>query len=112
MTPLSQNTLNLLGLAGFIALFLLCAIFLRIVRTHQPDVWRKLGSPTLFKNQNTRTSFQGMRYFLGRGYRTVPDRRFVLFCDLLLVIEVIILASFAYFVAANVIFFVQLASRH
>jgi len=105
----SQNTLNLLGFAAFIILFVLCAAFLRIVRKHHPDVWRGLGSPSMFKNQDARTSIRGMRYFLSRGYRSVPDRRFVFFCDFLLVIEVIILASFVYFVVSTVIFFLQLA---
>jgi hypothetical protein len=108
----SQSTLNLVGAAAFIALFALCAVFLRIARTQHPDVWRALGSPSMFRNQDFRTSIRGMRYFLRRGYRSVPDRRFVIFCDLLLIIEVVILASFLYFVASTMIFFIQLALRH
>jgi hypothetical protein len=108
----SQSTLNLVGAAAFIALFALCAVFLRIARTQHPDVWRALGSPSMFRNQDFRTSIRGMRYFLSRGYRSVPDRRFVIFCDLLLIIEVVILASFLYFVASTIIFFVQLALRY
>ena len=108
----SQNTLNLLGFAAFIAMFVLCAVFLRIARIQHPDVWRALGSPSMFKNQDFRTSIRGMRYFFGRGYRSVPDRRFVIFCDLLLLIEVLVLASFLYFVVSTIIFFVQPALRH
>jgi hypothetical protein len=107
----SQNTLNLLGFAAFVSLFVLCWAFLRVVRKHHPDVWRELGSPSMFKNQGARTSIRGMRYFLSRGYRSVPDRRFVLFCDFLLVIEVAILVSFLYFVVTSIIFFVRLPLR-
>jgi len=109
---MSQNTLNLLGVVALIVLFVMCAVSLRIVRTQHPDVWRELGSPSMFKNQDTRTSMRGMLYFVSRGYRSVPDRRFVMLCDFLLVIQVLVLASFVYFVASTVVFYVQLALRH
>jgi hypothetical protein len=107
----NPSTLNLLGVGAFVVLFVLCAVFLRIVRQHHPDVWRELGCPTIFKNQDTRTSIRAMRYFLNRGYRSVSDRRFVLFCDVFLVIEVVILASVVYFVVSNIVFFAQLVLR-
>ena len=65
----------------------------------------------MFKDQDARMSIRGMRYFLTRGYRSVPDRRFVMFCDFFLVIQVLVLASFAYFVISTVLFYVQLALR-
>jgi len=93
-------------------MFVVCAVFLRIVRTRQPDVWRALGSPTMFGNQDFHTSIRGMRYFLCRGYRNVTDRRFVMFCDFFLVIQVLVLLSFAYFVISTVIFYTQIALHH
>ena len=108
---MSQSTLNLLSVFAFVVMFVVCAVFLRIVRTRYPDVWRGLGSPSMFKDQDARMSIRGMRYFLTRGYRSVPDRRFVMFCDFFLVIQVLVLASFAYFVISTVLFYVQLALR-
>jgi len=67
----SPSTLNLLGLGAFVVLFVLCAVFLRVVRQHHPDVWRELGSPSMFKTQDARTSIRGMRYFRSRSHRAV-----------------------------------------
>ena len=61
---------------------------LRSLRRDHPDIYRELGSPGWFKN-NTPETAKLSRYLLrSSAPRHVPDRRFVLLCNLALALQV------------------------
>lgn len=88
---------------GVVAIFFVVdAVFLRVVRRDHREVWDELGSPDML-HSNARKIYG---YFLRRRYRDLPDRRFVCFCDLILVTQLVAFGFLAYFFALVVIFFV------
>jgi len=61
---------------------------LRSLRRDHPDIYRGLGSPGWFQNNTPQTANSISRYLFSRRYRRVPDRRFVLLCDLALALRI------------------------
>ncbi len=62
---------------------------LRSLRRDHPDIYEELGAPNWFSNNTPETARLFSRYLFSQRYRAVPDRRFVLLCDLALVLHVL-----------------------
>ena len=91
------NTTMLIALAIFVGVD---ALFLRITRRSHPDVWEELGSPGMLHSDPNKI----YRYFLHRRYRDIPDRRFVLFCDFILLTQIVAFALLMWFAASLLTF--------
>ncbi len=61
---------------------------LQSLRRDHPEIYRELGSPGWFKNNTPETANLISRYLFARHYRQVPDRHFVLLCDLALGLQI------------------------
>ena len=75
-------------LVGCLLSIPVAAGLLRSLRRDHPDIYRELGSPGWFKNNTPETANSISRYLFSRQYRHVPDRRFVLLCDLALGLQI------------------------
>src|SRR4051794_40536828 len=80
-------------------LMLISGGFIRFVRRAHPDIWRnEMGSVTMFSNNTAATSLQTLRYILSLRWRSVPDRKFVLFCQFFFLVDILSLGWFGYLV--------------
>ena len=54
---------------------------LRILKQDHPDVWTKLGSPTLFLNNSIRNGYLLNKYLRKREYLSLEDERLTRLCN-------------------------------
>jgi hypothetical protein len=97
-----MDALNIIMLVAFAMFVGVDAVFLRIARRSHPEVWAELGSPDMLHSDPKKI----YRYFLRRRYRDIPDRRFVLFCDFILLTQIIAFALLAWFAVSLLTFWV------
>jgi hypothetical protein len=97
-----MDALNVVMLIAFVICVGVDAIFLRTVRRGHPEVWEELGSPNMLHGDAKKV----YRYFFGRRYRDIPDRRFVLFCDFILLTQILVFALLAWFTVSLLTFWI------
>ena len=101
MTPL-----DILLLVAFAASAMVSAMLIRLARRDHPDIWRgEMGSVAMFTNNTPATSWQTLRYILSRRWRSVPDRKFLVLCEALFVVDILGFVCLAYFVVSVVLSF-------
>jgi hypothetical protein len=88
----------------FLAAITLAGVFLRFLRTHYPAVWKELGEPGLFRNNNLATHIRISKYLLTGKYRTLPHKGLVWIFDCVRIVEFLVLLSFLYFCVSTAVF--------
>ncbi len=68
------------GVLMLIGLFLNVQFHKKIKADH-PDLWRELGSPTIFRNSSRKTRSAIYRYIMGKKYRDTNDPELIRLCD-------------------------------
>ena len=97
-----MDPLSFAMLVAFVVFVGVDAVFLRVVKRSYPEVWHELGSPDMLHSEGKKI----YRYFLRRRYRDIPDRRFVLFCDFILLTQIVAFALLAWFTVSLLTFWV------
>ena len=87
-------------LFGFIALwFFLCTRMFKILRTRHPDVYERMGSPSLIMNNTISSNLKFMKFLFTRRWTRMPDKGLCQLGDFMLAVFVIyfaLLFSFGY----------------
>jgi hypothetical protein len=99
---LPMDPLNVAMLVAFVVFVGVDAVFLRLVKRSYPEVWQELGSPDMLHSDGKKI----YRYFFRRRYRDIPDRCFVLFCDFILLTQIVAFALLAWFTVSLLTFWV------
>ncbi len=94
---MNANTLAVILLLFVIGSIILDSVFLHFLRIHHPDVWREIGEPAMFRNNNPATQVKIARYLLLRRYRNLEDKRLVCMFDCLGIFAMLSLLVFICF---------------
>ena len=69
--------------ASTTAWFVIVAHLLRLLRTRQPDVYDRLGRPTLILNNNVQNGWLFTRFLLGGHFTDIVDTETLFVCRFL-----------------------------
>lgn len=94
---MNENTLTVIGIAMFAFCIIAASALNHFIRTRHPALWDELGRPGMIKNNTPETSWRISQYVLGRKYRDLSDKRLIRIFDVLRVLQLLGLASFALF---------------
>jgi len=102
-----MNTVESAGLALFGAMFALVVIGFALhhrlfshLQSAHPEQYERLGSPTLFLNNNISNGLKTMRFLWSRRYRDLDDPKLTRVCRSVMVISVIYFIIFSGLVTA------------
>src|ERR1700730_13400602 len=101
---MSTQMQMVIGVALLIGATTLSGIFLRLLRTRHPAVWKELGEPGLFRNNDLATHVRISKYLFLRKYRTLPNKRLVWIFEVLRIFEFLVILGFAYFCITAITF--------